>query len=93
MGLAEAPKPLNIVVDQGPDSDRLKGVVECQRQDAIIPRGEVRVDIKRCIGISRESRIGDLHLGMMGVTVTRKDGKATMFPWRVVSWVEMDAPL
>lgn len=80
-----------IQVDQGPDSDRLKAVVEVQRQEAIIPHGEVRVDIKRCIGVSRDSRHGDLHLGMMGVTVTRPDGSSTMFPWRVVSWVEMDA--
>lgn len=82
---------MTIVVDQGPDSDRLKAVVECQRQEAIIPHGEVRVDVTKCIGISRESRHGDLHLGMMGVTVTRADGRSTMFPWRVVSWVEMDA--
>lgn len=37
---------------------------------------------------SMEEACGDIHLGMMGVTVIHKDGSCTMYPWRVIDWVE-----
>lgn len=40
---------------------------------------------------SMEEARGDIHLGMMGVTVIHKDGSSTMYPWRVIDWVEFPA--